>query len=243
VVLRLEDICKRYTHRSSEERVALEGVNLTVDRGQMVGLFGPTGSGKTTLVRIAAGLLKPDGGTVFYRDRRVGEMSSRERMLLRRREIGCVWAGQAAPQGLSVLEHVAMPLLVDGRDHHAAERQAHETLLACEADQYAGLAVAELSGGERQRVALARALVSEPRLLLADAGISGLSLVERETVIRLMRSLARDAKVAVLITDSSAAALIGADPVLYLRDGQLVNPAPTAEHGQVLPFPPRVARG
>jgi putative ABC transport system ATP-binding protein len=241
VILCLEEVRKSYP-RVGRERVALDGVSLEVDGGEMVGVFGSSGSGKSTLLRIAAGLQKPDGGAVLYRGQRLEQMSGRERKRLRRREIACVWAGQPLAEGLSVLDHVAIPLLVDSRDHHAAERQARETLLACEAEEYAEIGVHELSGGERQRVEIARALVSEPRLLLADGAAAGLSLVEQEGIMALLGSLAREAKVAVLITDTNAGTLIGANPVLYLSAGKLVNQEPTSERGQLLTFPRRAAR-
>jgi ABC-type lipoprotein export system ATPase subunit len=138
---------------------------------------------------------------------------------------------------MSVIEHVQMPLLVDGRNHRVAERRAREALLACEADQCAEMDVDKLSDGERQRVAIARALVTEPRLLLADGPASRLSPVEQEAIMLLLGSLAREAKVAVLITDSNAEALLRADPILYLAGGKLVNPEPTGEQGRILHFP------
>jgi ABC-type lipoprotein export system ATPase subunit len=100
----------------------------------------------------------------------------------------------------------------------------------------------ELSDGERQRVDIARALITEPRLLLADGPASKLSLVEQEQIMVLLSSLAREARVAVLIADSNAEALLRADPILYLRDGKLVNPEPISERGRVYRFPSSESR-
>lgn len=241
MILRLEQVSKSYPRRNGP-KVALDGVCLELARGQMTGVFGPSGAGKTTLLRIAAGLRAPDSGTVTYNGVRFDQMSAAERMRLRRREIACVWAAQPGEDGLSVLEHVALPLLVDGRDHRAADRAAREALLACEADQCIGVELHELSDGERQRVEIARALVAEPRLLLADGPASSLSLVEQEGIMALLSSLAREAKVAVLITDSDAKALLRADPILYLRDGKLVDPDPISEGGRLYRFPPAESR-
>jgi ABC-type lipoprotein export system ATPase subunit len=158
-MLRLEQISKRYP-RPNGVRVALDDVSLEIDRGQIVGVFGPSGSGKTTLLRIAAGFRTPDTGTVTYNGERLDRMSARERVRFRRREIACVWASESWQERLSVVDHVAMPLLVDGCGHRDAERRVREALLACEAEQCAGMDLRELSDGERQRVAIARALVS-----------------------------------------------------------------------------------
>ena len=241
-MLRLERISKRYS-RPNGTRVALEEVTFDLDRGQIMGVFGPSGSGKTTLLRIAAGLLKPDSGTVTYDGEHLESMSASERTRFRRREIACVWAAQVWQERLSVLDHVAMPLLVDHCARRAAERRAHEALLACEAEQCIGMELRELSDGERQRVAIARALVKEPRLLLADGPASNLSFVEQEAIMVLLSSLAREARVAVLITDSDAEALLRADPILYLRDGKLIAPEPTGEPGgRIYHFPPAASR-
>lgn len=237
MLLSLQGISKRY-HGSGRPRLALDDVSLTLERGQMVGVFGASGSGKTTLLRIAAGLQAPDSGTVVYNGERLDRMRSAERMRLRRREIACVWA-QPPSSRLSVLDHVAVPLLVDRRDRRSVQRRAREALLACEAEHCANAELHELSDGERQRVTIARALVIEPRLLLADGPASSLSLVEQEAIMVLLSSLAREAKVAVLIADSDSEALIGADPILYMSEGKLVSSTTVNERGRVYQFPGR----
>lgn len=237
MVLRLEDICKRYA-RPGGSKVALDGVSLELERGQMMGIFGPSGSGKTTLLRIAAGLQRPDSGIVIYNGERLDWMSASDRKRYRRREIACVWARAPWHERLGVLDHVALPLLVDHHDHRTAERRAREALLACETEQCIGMELHELSDGEHQRIAIARALVTEPTLLLADGPASSLSSVEQEAIMVLLSSLAREAKVAVLITDSGAEALVRADPILYLCDGKLLDSQPMSARGRIYQFPP-----
>jgi putative ABC transport system ATP-binding protein len=238
MILRLEQVSKRYPRPGGGYKVALDRVSLELERGQVVGVFGPSGAGKTTLLRIAAGFQAPDDGTIAYNGERLDRMSTAERMRFRRREIACIWARQSWEQRLSVLDHVALPLLVDRRDRRTSARRAHEALLVCEAEQSIGLELHELSDGERQRVAIARALVTEPRLLFADGPASSLSLVEQEGIMALLSSLAREARVAVLIADSNAEALLRAEPILYVCEGKLVNPEPTGARGQLYAFPP-----
>jgi putative ABC transport system ATP-binding protein len=237
--LRLERISKRYP---GAERPALDAVSLELSRGQMIGIYGHSGAGKTTLLRIAAGLLAPDSGSVSYNGVRLGEMSASERVRHRRREIACVWAAQSWQERLGVLEHVALPLLVDRRDHRSAERRAREALLACEAEQCVGMACEELSDGQRERVAIARALVSEPRLLIADGPASRLSRIEGEAIMALLGSVAREAGTAVLVADSDAEALLGAEEILYLHDGRLVNPEERRELARLYRLPSAVSR-
>jgi putative ABC transport system ATP-binding protein len=235
-MLRLENVSKRYS-RPDGDRVALDNLSLQLERGTIMGIFGPSGSGKTTLLRIAAGLRRPDRGIVTYDGERLDQMSGAERTRFRRREIACVWTSRSWQEKLSVRDHVAMPLLVDHCGRRSAERRTREALLACEAEHCVDMKLGELSDGERQRVAIARALIAEPRLLLADGPASNLSLVEQEGIMVLLSSLAREARVAVLITDSNAEALLRADPILYLRDGKLVNPEPMSELGRVYRLP------
>jgi putative ABC transport system ATP-binding protein len=240
-MLQLERVCKRYG-RPDGSRIALDDVSLQLERGQIMGVFGPSGAGKTTLLRLAAGLVSPDSGTVSYDGERLDEMSRSARTRFRRREIACVWAAQPWQERMTVLDHVALPLLVDGCSHRSAQRRVREALLACEAEQCLGMELHELSAGERQRVSIARALVPEPHLLLADGPTSNLSLVEQEAVMMLLSALAREAHVAVLITASDAQALLRAEPILYLRDGRLIDSEPPAERGRLYRFPSASSR-
>ncbi len=219
-------------------RVALDGVSLDLDRGQMLGLYGPTGAGKSTLLRVAAGLMAPEEGQVLYDGQPLGAMPASERQRLRRREISCVWSGGESQERLGVLDHVSVALLIDGRDHRRAARAARAALEACEVAGCAGMELRELSDGQRKRVEIARAIVTEPRLLLADGPASTLSMIEQEKVMALLGRMARQARVGVLVADSDAAALIGAEEILYLNDGRLIGQERGGE-GNVVELPPR----
>ncbi len=222
MLLRLVSVTKSYPRRRAS-KVALDCVSLEVARGEMVGVFGPSGTGKTALLRVASGSELPNTGVIYYEGQRLDRLPPAELQRIRRRELSCVWAGEPAQQGMSVLEHVTLPLLLDGRDHRAAKRLACETLLACEAEGCLEMEVQELSEGERVRVDIARALVSEPRLLLADSLFSRLSFPEQKTVIALLRTFAHDGKMGVLVTSLDAHTLQGADRVMYLREGKLLD--------------------
>jgi len=138
MMLHLDGVSKRY-RRPDGPRIALDDVSLSLDRGQLLGVFGPSGAGKTTLVRVASGLRSPDSGAVVYNGERLDRMPARELARFRRREIACVWAAQAWQERLSVLDHVALPLLVDGCSRRSAERRVREALLACAAERCAAM--------------------------------------------------------------------------------------------------------
>lgn len=236
MILKLQEISKTYGHGRGR-RVALDRVSLELERGRITGIFGPTGAGKTTLLRIAAGLETPDSGTVLYNGEPMNEMSAAQLRRYRRLEVGCIWAGEAWPSGMSIREQVELPLLIDQREPRVAKRTASKLLFACEADHCTDLMPDELSEGELQRVAVARALVVEPRLVIVDGVIAGLSIIEQHSFMELLASLAHDAKVAVLVADTGASQIIRADPILYLRDGKLIAPTPEDEPGRLYKLP------
>ncbi len=235
-MLRVKEISKRYI-RPDGCRMAVDNVSLEVQRGQMTGIYGPSGSGKTTLLRIAAGLRPADSGTVTYNGQRLDQMSAKERKRFRRREIACIWQGETWQPGLRVANHVAVPLFIDRCGRRDAKRRVREALLACEAEQCLDMRLEELSDGERQRVAIARAIVIEPSLLLADGAVSSLSWLEQDRIMALLASLAKEAKVAVLVTDSNAKAVAQANPLRYMRDGKFIEPEPMREPAKVYRFP------
>jgi putative ABC transport system ATP-binding protein len=236
VILRLEQVCKSHQRRGGS-KVALDHVSLELERGQIMGIFGPSGAGKTTLLRIAAGFETPDSGIVTYKDQRLDEMSVGEHRRFRRREVGCVWAGEPWTPGLSVCAHVELPLLIDGCAKRAAGRLARKFLLACEAGKCSDLNPEELSDGERQRVAIARALVTEPHLFLVDGAVSGLSIVEQVGIMELLAAIASEANMAVLVADTNAVQLLRVDRIIYMRDGELIGAEPSDERGKLYTLP------
>jgi putative ABC transport system ATP-binding protein len=242
MTLRVSEVSKRFGRPGGEGKLALDGVSFEVGPGELVGVFGPSAAGKTTLLRIAAGMLSADSGWVSYGGERLDRMSVAERKRLRRREIACVWSGQEGQDRLTVLDHVALPLLIDGREKRLALARAEKALWACEAEQCQGMEMRDLSDGERQRVALARAVVCEPRFVLADAPASNLSLPEREMIMHLLSRLACQGNVAVLATSSDAESLARADQLLYLRGGRLLATEPGDSQGTLYSFPSVLSR-
>ena len=231
LILGIENVSKSFT-RSGDRVEALINVSIQLGRGDFVGILGPGSAGKTTLLKLAAGLESPDAGTVTYQGKSLCEMKGSEIRLYRRREVGCVWGSRYLNPGLNVLDNVALPLLLDSNDHRSSELRAREQLAAVDVEHCKSAKPDELSDGELQRVAIAQALVTHPHLLLADEPASSLDLDEQDSLLALFQSLARDAKMAVLITDTDATALMRARPILYLRDGELLNEGSEKDMGQ-----------
>jgi putative ABC transport system ATP-binding protein len=201
---------------------ALRGVDLAVERGELVAIMGPSGSGKSSLLTIAGTLEEPTSGEVVIGDVAVTAMTTKARAQLRRRAIGFVFQDFNLLAGLTAAENVAMPLELDGVGAKPARRSALDAL-----DRLGMLDRAEhfpddLSGGERQRVAIARAVIGERRLLLADEPTGALDSVNSESVMRLLRDECRAGAAGVVVTHEAHLAS-WADRVVFLRDGHLVD--------------------
>ena len=224
-LLEMHAVVKHY-RRGGEDVVALGGVDLAVEPGELVALVGPSGSGKSTLLQIAGGLDVPDAGRVVVHGRDLAELSVAERARARRRQIGFVFQFFHLLPTLSVAENVELPLLLDRRRNRAP--RVRSLLERVGVDHRAGHLPAELSGGEMQRAAIARALVGEPELLLADEPTGNLDSATGAAVLALLGEVVNEAGTTlVMVTHDEAAAAL-ADRVLHLRDGRLTDVVPVA---------------
>jgi putative ABC transport system ATP-binding protein len=214
----------RGLHKSFGPVPALRGMDLWVDAGEVLAVMGPSGSGKSTLLHCLAGILTPDAGEVTFDGRRVDHMPDRERSRLRRTEFGFVFQfGQLVPE-LSVLENVALPLLLGGRGRRAAVAAAFEWLPRLGLDGLGQRLPGELSGGQGQRVAIARALIAGPRLVLADEPTGSLDSVAADDVMELLVTTAKAERVGVVVVTHEPRVAAYADRRVTVRDGRVVQP-------------------
>lgn len=219
-LLLLDRVTKSYV-RGRRELTALRDVSLEVGPGEIVGVWGRRFSGRTTLLRVAAGLEPPDEGRVLFEGVDALEHAEGE---LRRRVAYCHTSFAPAHAEL-VVEHVAVPLLAVGTRIDRACTRAQAMLDRVGAGACAELRPHELAQGELVRVVLARALLQQPQLLLIDEPSSGVDLLERDDLLTTLRVIAKDEGVAVLLTASEEAGLSGADRSLELSEGRLVGDA------------------
>jgi putative ABC transport system ATP-binding protein len=200
---------------------ALRDVDLTVVRGELVAVMGPSGSGKSSLLTIAGSLEEPTAGDVRVDGTPLRDLTAKERARLRRRSIGFVFQDFNLLAGLTAAENVAMPLELDGTSAREARVTALDALdrlgVAERADHFPD----ELSGGERQRVAIARAVVGERQLLLADEPTGALDSVNSEAIMRLLREACHGAAGVVVTHEAHLASW--ADRIVFLRDGRLID--------------------
>lgn len=239
-LLALDGVEKRF-RRGDREIVALDGVSLELFAGDHLAVLGSPRSGKTTLLRVAAGIERPDGGTVRFMGRDLSEMSDRERTRLRRHEIGCVWTGLHSNRRLTAIGHVGMPLVSAGWARSKAFARASEYLRRVDADHCADALLHELSASELARVSIAQAIVREPKLVLADEPTDVLNSDERREILGIIRSIAHDANVAVLMTAGDASGAIRARRFGSLKSGRLLLQEEPGD-GEVVRFDARARR-
>ena len=205
------------------EVVALRGLDLDVQPGQLMAIVGASGSGKTTLLNILAGLERPSAGQVNVGERDLLNISDRELVLYRRSEVGFVWqttARNLIPY-LSVGDNIALPMAIAGVSSRERRGRSRELLAALNMEDKASRAPGQLSGGEQQRVAIAVALANRPPLLLADEPTGELDTQMAEEVFRMLREMNRLFGVTVVIVTHFAGVAHFVDRVVHIRDGRI----------------------
>lgn len=202
---------------------ALDGVSIAVRPAEVVALMGPSGSGKSTLLHVLSGILAPDSGSVHVRGRRIDDITERRRSATRLREMGFVFQfGDLVPE-LSLVENVALPLLLTGSSRRVALSQAVELLGELGIANVAQQRPAQVSGGQGQRAAVARALVHQPAVVFADEPTGALDSVNGDIVLNALLTAARGRGIGLLLVTHDARVAAHADRECVLRDGRLTE--------------------
>jgi phospholipid/cholesterol/gamma-HCH transport system ATP-binding protein len=168
-----------------DENVVLNGISFQLAHGETRAVFGVAGSGKSTMLKLAMGLMRPDSGRIFVLGEEVSSMSERELFELRRR-VGIVFQESALFDSLKVYENVAFRLMEEGTPADEIERRVREVLRFVELERTYDMRPSELSGGMRRRVAIARAIITDPEVLLYDSPTGGLDPVTSNTIVELI---------------------------------------------------------
>jgi putative ABC transport system ATP-binding protein len=231
-LLEIRDLVRVHGEGATQVR-ALDGVSLSVDRGELVAVMGPSGSGKSTLLTIAGGLDTPTSGSVQVDGLELVGRAPKSLARLRRRSIGYVFQDFNLIPALTAAENVALPRELDGERPGPARRAALEALEAVGVGELADRFPDDMSGGQQQRVAIARALVGERRLILADEPTGALDSETGEAVLQILRSRVDAGAAGVLVTHEARHAA-WADRVVFLRDGVVVDETGRAPEVDVL---------
>jgi lipoprotein-releasing system ATP-binding protein len=231
-ILRGEALRKTF-HSGTQEITPLDGINLSIARGEMIAIVGPSGAGKSTLLHLLAALDTPTSGTVYFGGNSLDTLAEVELAEYRNRSVGFVWQRHHLLPDFTAAENVAMPLLIRGTSLGEALRTAANWLgevgLADRAEQRGG----QLSGGEQQRVAIARALVNGPQLLDERSA---------ENVFELMQHLHKTHQLTSILATHNISIARRADRVLSLEHGQLAS-GTEGLAGSTVPLPRTASAG
>ncbi len=221
-ILNCRQLTKRYDQGGLDVEV-LKGVDLNIEKGERVAIMGASGSGKSTLLHLLGGLEKASGGEVILDGIDINKVNAAKLAKLRNKSLGFIYQSHHLLGEFTVLENVAMPLLIAGESVKQARIRAAELLQRVGLGHRVEHKPGELSGGERQRAAVARALINKPSLILADEPTGNLDSKTADQVYQLMLELNQELNVSFLVVthDHELAARMG--KVLHMEDGLIVN--------------------
>jgi lipoprotein-releasing system ATP-binding protein len=220
VVLEAKDIWRVF-EIGPERLEVLRGLDLTVRRGELLAIVGPSGTGKSTLLHILGGLDRPTRGRVVLDSLDVFGYSENRRHEIRNRKVGFVFQFHHLLSEFTVLENVAMPLLVGGTERKQALERARQALETVEFTTRMLHRPSELSGGERARAAMARALVNEPVVVLADEPTGNLDVRSAAAVTELFVRLGGERKMTIVVVTHNQSVADRATRRMVLREGRL----------------------
>ena len=222
-LLETRDLKKHYQMGTTTVR-ALDGVSLTVEQGEFLGLLGTSGSGKSTLLNLIAGLDRATEGSLRIFDQDLAQMSRTELSLHRRRNVGIIFQSFNLVSSMSAAENVALAMMFADVPRPAREARATALLESVGLGGRRHHRPRELSGGEQQRVAIARALSNTPHLLLADEPTGNLDSRTSREIMTILKDLnERDGKTIIMVTHDPGLAEKYADRTITLLDGAVVT--------------------
>ena len=199
----------------------LKGIDLTINRGEVVSIVGPSGAGKTTLLQILGTLDRPDSGQVLFDGIDISAYKEKQLSAFRNQHIGFVFQFHQLLPEFTAVENVMMPALIGGASMNDARSRAMEMLEFLHLTDRALLKPAELSGGEKQRVAVARALVNRPQVILADEPSGSLDTQNKEELHRLFFDLRDQLGQTFIIVTHDETLAATTDRTIRLRDGRI----------------------
>ena len=219
-ILKVENLRKEYGEGNSKV-IALDGVNLEIERGEFVAIVGPSGSGKSTLLHIIGGIDSPDDGKIYIDGNDISKYSSKELAYFRRRKVGLIYQFYNLIPNLTVRHNIELPLKLDKRKIN--EDVLLDTVRKLGIENKLDSFPSELSGGQQQRVAIARSLIYSPSLVLADEPTGNLDRENSREIIEILKYFNRTLKQTIIVITHDESIALEAERVITIVDGKIVG--------------------
>ena len=216
----LNNVCKIYGKGNNQVK-ALDNVSVRIEDNKFTAIIGKSGSGKSTLINMISGLDYPDKGTVTVGDIEISSLSENEKIIFRRKNIGVIFQNYNLLPELNVYENIILPIALDKKK--IDEYFLSKVLLQLDINEKIYEYPNNLSGGEQQRIAIARALLSKPQIIIADEPTGNLDGDNSANVIHLLKTICKEFKQTVIIVTHDLEIACGADAVIKLKDGKIVD--------------------
>ena len=219
-ILKVENLRKEYGEGNSRV-IALDGVNLTIKRGEFVAIVGPSGSGKSTLLHIIGGVDSPDDGKVYIDGNDISKYSSKELALFRRRKVGLIYQFYNLIPNLSVRHNIELPLKLDKRK--VSEKDLADIVKKLGIESKMDSFPSELSGGQQQRVAIARSLIYNPSIILADEPTGNLDRQNSKEIIDIFKYFNKTLNQTIILITHDEDIALRANRIITVVDGKIVG--------------------
>ena len=220
IIINLKGVSKYY-HMGETVVKAVDGVDISINKGDFIAIMGPSGSGKSTSMNLVGSLDIPTKGKIFLGGKDISQLGESDLAQIRGKKIGFIFQSFNLIPNLTAKENVMLPMMLQGVDIFEREKIAEELLKKVELENRIDHYPNQLSGGERQRVAIARSLSNDPEVILADEPTGNLDTKTGEKVMDFLEKLNQEGKTIIMVTHEPELAEAHANKVYWLRDGRL----------------------
>ena len=218
-IIKAKDLDKSYNTGNTNVPV-INGINLTLYKGDFTVIMGSSGSGKSTLLYLLSGLEVPTGGEIWLEDKPVHSMDEKMMTLIRRKYIGFVFQDFNLVPNLTFLENILIPAYLVKNDRNELEQRARNLMSKMDILELVDRLPSEVSGGQQQRCSMARAIINDPRVVMADEPTGNLNSVSSEAVLNILTELNETGQSIVMVTHEVKSAC-RANRIIFLKDGQI----------------------
>ncbi|MBR6288842.1 MAG: ABC transporter ATP-binding protein [Acholeplasmatales bacterium] len=221
-MIKFENVSKVF-NKDTNPIVVFDNLNLEIETNKFISILGRSGSGKSTLLNLIGGIENVDKGNIYIGDKNITNLNKDSLAQFRNEEIGYIFQKFILEPSLSVLDNVAIPLVIRGVDKKEREKKAKEVLTILNLEDRINETVRNLSGGEQQRVCIARALIGDANIILADEPTGNLDYERGQEVLRYLKNISLEGKSVILVTHNKEDAYKYSDYVYEINDGKIIN--------------------